>query len=161
MKNAWLAGAVFVGLGLVALAAQTALPTAQDAAPPVAVNAGAMPPDAEIIAAGKHVWFEAACSNCHGDHGQGGESVDFPKGPSLRTSGLDPDAMLQIIKCGFPNTRMPAWGKGAYIEFACSGLPLGSPPSGTLVSGLYSEDDLKALVAYIQTSFMKQPMPQW
>ena len=117
--------------------------------------------DADIVAAGKHIWQDASCYNCHGTNGQGGHSPDFPAGPNLRTSGLDPDTMLQITECGITGTRMPAWLKGAYTEVACFGNPLGPPPSGTLVSGAYSEADLKDLVAYIQTNFMKQPMPTW
>lgn len=117
--------------------------------------------DADILAAGKHIWQDAACYNCHGTNGQGGHSPDFPAGPNLRTSGLDPDTMLQIAECGMPETRMPAWLKGAYSEVACYGNPLGPAPSGTLVSGAYSEDELKALVAYIQVNFMKQPIPTW
>lgn len=117
--------------------------------------------DSDLLAQGKHVWADAGCSNCHGTNGQGGNSADFPHGPNLRTSGLDPDTMLTIVECGLPGTRMPAWLMGAYTEVACNGAPLGPAPSDVLVSGAYSEDDLKALVDYIQVNFMKQPMPSW
>lgn len=117
--------------------------------------------DADLVAQGKHVWNDAACYNCHGKNGQGGHSADFPAGPNLRTSGLDPATMLLIIECGLPNTRMPAWLKGAYTEVACNGAPLGPAPADVMVSGAYGPDDLKAVVDYIQTSFMNQPMPKW
>jgi mono/diheme cytochrome c family protein len=125
-----------------------------------AAPAAAMSDD-DRIAAGKHIWQDAACYNCHGTNGQGGHSPDFPAGPNLRTSGLDPDTMLMMVECGIPNTRMPAWLKGAYTDVACYGNPLGPAPAGTLISGAYNEDDLKNLVDYVQTNFMKQPMPTW
>jgi mono/diheme cytochrome c family protein len=117
--------------------------------------------DAALLATGKHIWNDAACYNCHGANGGGGHSADFPPGPNLRTSGLDPQSMLQIVECGVPGTKMPAWAKGAYTEVACFGSPLGPAPGDVQVSGAYSEDDLKALIDYIQTNFMKQAMPTW
>jgi mono/diheme cytochrome c family protein len=116
--------------------------------------------DATRLATGKHIWNDAACYNCHGANGAGGHSADFPPGPNLRTSGLDPKTMLQIVECGVPGTKMPAWLKGAYTETACYGKPLGTP-SDVQVSGAFSEDELKALVDYVQTNFMKQAMPTW
>lgn len=155
--TALLAGGLMLGLAL-------SLPVrgqdSSSSAPASAAPAAAMS-DADIVAAGKHIWQDAACYNCHGTNGQGGHSTDFPAGPNLRTSGLDPTSMLTLIECGIADTRMPAWLKGAYDEIPCYGLPLGPPPSGTLVSGSYSVDDLKNLVAYIQVNFMKQPMPAW
>jgi mono/diheme cytochrome c family protein len=117
--------------------------------------------DADVLATGKHVWNDAACYNCHGQNGQGGHSADFPPGPNLRTSGLDPDTMLQIVECGLPGTKMPSWLKGAYSETACYGNPLGPAPADVMTSAAYSDADLKALVAYVQVNFMKQPMPSF
>ena len=117
--------------------------------------------DEDILANGKHIWSDAACYNCHGRNGQGGNSPDFPAGPSLRKSELDPATMLSITECGLPDTRMPAWLKGAYTEVSCYGGELGPVPTGVLLAGAYSEADLKDLVAYIQVNFMKQAMPTW
>ncbi len=116
---------------------------------------------ADVMAAGKHIWSDAACYNCHGNNGEGGHSADFPAGPNLRTSGLDPQTMLQIVECGVDGSRMPAWLKGAYTQVSCYGSPVGPAPANTLVSGAYSEADLKNLVAYVQVTLMKQPLPQW
>lgn len=141
--------------------ASTASASASEASSSSAASATAPASTDDLIAEGKHIWNDAACYNCHGKNGQGGHSADFPAGPNLRTSGLDPDTMLMIVECGLPNTRMPAWLKGAYTEVACYGNPLGPAPAGTLISGAYSVDELKNLVDYIQTNFMKQPMPTW
>jgi mono/diheme cytochrome c family protein len=148
---------------LLVLCATTALPaTAQTASSvPAAAAGSASASDQAVLATGKHIWGDAACANCHGANAGGGHSADFPAGPNLRTSGLDPDSMLQMVECGIPDSKMPAWLKGAYTEVSCYGNPTGPVPSGIVVSGAYSEDELKALVAYVQTNFMHQPMPKW
>lgn len=113
--------------------------------------------DEAQVATGKQVWSDAGCSNCHGPRGQGGISVDFPRGPSLRTTALDKETMLEIIKCGIPGTRMPAWLKGAYTEVECYGEPTGSLPSGMTVPAAFTEDELTALVEYIFATFVQTP----
>jgi mono/diheme cytochrome c family protein len=164
-KRVHIAGAVAVALLALGFGA-AALPAAgQDASSsastPTSSSAATPASDQDVLAAGKHIWSDAACANCHGANAGGGHSADFPAGPSLRTSGLDPQTMLQMVECGIPDSKMPAWLKGAYTETACYGSPLGPAPGGVLVSGAYSEAQLKNLVAYVQTNFMKQPMPKW
>lgn len=112
-------------------------------------------PTEEQILAGKRVWVDAACYNCHGTNGQGGNSKDFPHGPSLRTSELDDDTMLEIIACGIPGTLMPGWAKGAYTERPCFG-ETGPVPEGTRVLGVYDEQQLADLMAYINSTFRKK-----
>jgi mono/diheme cytochrome c family protein len=124
---------------------------AQDSA---ATAATAAAPTQEQILAGKRIWVDAACFNCHGNNGQGGSSKDFPHGPSLRTSQTDHDTMLEIIACGLPGTKMPAWAKGAYTERACYG-ETGPVPEGTIVIGAYDEDQLHSLMNYIDGTFRK------
>jgi len=153
-KHALIAGAALL-LAFGAVAPTVAQDASSSAAAPAAD--AATPPTPEVLAAGKHIWSDAACSNCHGANAGGGHSADFPAGPSLRTSGLDPDTMLQIIECGIPDTKMPAWLQGAYTETACYGNPLGPAPSGIVASAAYSEDQLKDLVAYIQATFVVKP----
>lgn len=109
-------------------------------------------PSPEQVLAGKRIWADAACYNCHGNNGQGGNSKDFPHGPSLRTSQLDPDTMLEVIACGLPGTLMAAWAKGAYTERPCFG-ETGPVPEGTRVLGIYDEEQLGDLMAYIAATF--------
>lgn len=87
-------------------------------------------PTPEQIAAGKRVWNDAACYNCHGTSGQGGHSTDFPAGPSITTSVLDAETMLEVIACGLPGTQMPGWAKGAYTARPCFGDDLGPRARG-------------------------------
>jgi mono/diheme cytochrome c family protein len=113
-------------------------------------------PTPEQVLAGKRVWVDAACYNCHGNNGQGGNSKDFPHGPSLRTSQLDPETTLEVIACGLPGTQMPGWAKGAYTERPCFGDETGPVPEETRVLGVYDEQQLNDLMAYIETTFRKK-----
>jgi mono/diheme cytochrome c family protein len=136
------------GLAASAFVAAAGLPiVAQDATGDAAAT-----PTPEQVLAGKRVWTDAACFNCHGTNGQGGRSKDFPPGPSLRTSELDTDFMLEVIACGIPGTRMPGWAKGAYTERPCFG-ETGPVPDGTQVIGVYDEQQLADLMAFIETTF--------
>ena len=63
--------AVLLGLsGVLPVAGQDASSSASAAAPAAA--------DADVLASGKHIWSDAACSNCHGANAGGGHSADFP-----------------------------------------------------------------------------------
>lgn len=115
------------------------------------------PPNQEQITAGKRVWVDAACFNCHGNNGQGGNSKDFPKGPSLRLSLLDYATTEEITACGMPGTLMPAWGKGAYAERECFGFS-GEVPDNTRVIGVYDDQQLSDLMAYINATFRNGKM---
>ena len=142
-------GLILAGGGIAALAQD---PTAHDS------GAGAIGPTPEQVLAGKRVWNDAACFNCHGTNGQGGRSKDFPRGPSLRTSVLDAETTLEVIACGIPGTRMPGWAKHAYTERPCFG-ETGPIPEGTQVIGVYDEQQLNDLVAFIMATF-RQPAQQ-
>jgi hypothetical protein len=146
------------------LFAGSAAVVAQDTSSSAAVSSEVPPPDdaaadtpptPEEILAGKRIWVDAACFNCHGTNGQGGSSKDFPHGPSLRTSQLDRATMLEVTACGLPGTLMPAWAKGAYTERACFG-ETGPVPEGTRVIGAYDEAQLESLMDYIEGTFRKK-----
>lgn len=111
------------------------------------------PPTEEQILAGKRVWADAACYNCHGTNAQGGNSKDFPHGPSLRTSALDPETMLEIIACGIPGTLMPGWARGAYVERPCFGDETEPVPADTRIIEAYDATQLDNLMAYIEDAF--------
>ncbi len=156
-----------------ALALSLALPSAAQDAPAadpadeaqqvedVTAQANDAPaPDADALLAGKRLYADAACANCHGNRGQGGGGVDFPDGPSLRTSGLDKETMELVISCGIPGTRMPAWLKGAYTETECYGEPIGPHPAGTIVTGIFSEEEISTLVDYIIAEFQQPAQAQ-
>src|SRR6218665_2640797 len=139
-----------LGLVLAVVLAGGATVVAQDTTSPTAE-----PPTQEQILEGKRVWVDGACFNCHGTNGQGGSSKDFPHGPSIRTSPLDRDTMLEVIACGLPGTLMPAWAKGAYTERGCFGGDPGAVPDETRVIGAYDDAQLARLMDYIYGTFRK------
>jgi mono/diheme cytochrome c family protein len=112
--------------------------------------------DAAQLEAGKTVWVNT-CAGCHGVSGQGGAGGDLPAGPSLRTTELDRDGLLEVISCGRPGTQMPAWLGGAYTVSPCYGLDPGPAPAGTVVVGALSAEEIETLVDYILTEFVQKP----
>lgn len=142
------------GLAISVLLLGGVVALAEDAVP---ATTAAAAPSPEQVLAGKRVWADAACYNCHGNNGQGGNSKDFPHGPSLRTSTLDAATTLEIIACGIPGTLMAAWAKGAYTERPCFG-ETGPVPDDTRVLGVYDEQQLADLMAYINATFHKGEM---
>ena len=111
------------------------------------------------LVAGREAWARAACSTCHGSRAQGGDGGDYPVGPSLRNVRFDKEAMVGIVSCGIPGTRMPAWLKGAYTKVECNGMPLESIPAGMTVPGILAADEIKALVDYVFATFVQAPGP--
>ena len=112
--------------------------------------------DAAQLEAGEQAWVTGGCGACHGNEGQGGTDPDSPVGPSLRTGALDHDGLVEAISCGRPGTTMAAWLEGAYTVSACYGGDLGPPPARTRVVGLFSVEEIEALVDYITVEFIKK-----
>jgi mono/diheme cytochrome c family protein len=108
--------------------------------------------DSDPVTAGRKVWIFAGCSNCHGEKGQGGTQVDFPAGPSLRTTTLDHEAMVEVISCG--RSGMPAWLKGAYTVRPCYGTVTTPVPSQIISTGALDTGQVEALVNYIMTTIV-------
>jgi hypothetical protein len=126
----------------------------------IGLGVPALAQDDADLAAGKDAWNRAACYNCHGNRAQGGLGGDYPAGPGLRNTALDKETMALIVSCGLPGTRMPAWLKGAYSEVECYGEPVGSrPAAGVVIPGIFSADEITALVDYIFATFVQTPQP--
>ena len=58
---------------------------------------------------------KAECFLCHGWAGDGDYAMDNP-GPALRPAGLDRDAVVETIRCGRPESRMPFHLRTAYTD---------------------------------------------
>ncbi len=116
--------------------------------------AGTAPAPAQSTDAGKGLWTEAGCDGCHGANGQGGTNPDLPQAPSLRASELDRDGLTEVISCGVADQPMPAWLMGAYTMVACYDAPVGPEPDNVTITGLYSAEQIQALVDFIWIEFM-------
>jgi mono/diheme cytochrome c family protein len=62
--------------------------------------------DAEAAKAGRQLFLNTGCYNCHGLEAKGGGIA-----PDLTASKLDPQQMFRTIHDGRPGTLMPSWGK--------------------------------------------------
>ena len=93
----------------------------------VAVVAGsgaqAQAPSDANIASGRRLYHQKAdCQACHGWAGDG-EKMDSqaPDGADLRTSTLNRDQLVFVIKCGLPGREMPAFDRLSYTDDRCLG----------------------------------------
>lgn len=92
---------------------------AQDPAP--APAAPATPADPGDIAEGLRLYqSKADCRACHGWAADGHKGDNqMPDGPSLREKKYTRALLILTIKCGRPNTQMPAFDKFAYSDGRC------------------------------------------
>ena len=96
--------------------------------------------DPEDIAAGAEIFRQKAdCQICHGWAGDGRKmDSQVPDGAILRETALDRANVILTIKCGRPQTGMPAFDKFAYSDGRCglkqadlkaAGITLPDPPA--------------------------------
>lgn len=142
LTSALSASPAVVTLALVTLAAQMAL--AQDTTDPVG--------DPQR---GKVVFrTNGGCVDCHGwaADGKTGVNVRAPAGPSLRETGLDRAALIEVIQCGRPGTAMPYHDRSAYRDDRCYGMVMADFTPGTepVRGKTFSDKDIANVAAYLQ-----------
>jgi hypothetical protein len=84
----------------------------------------AQAPDPENVAAGMRIFRQKGdCQACHGWAGDGRKMDNqMPDGANLRTTKLDRDKLIVVIKCGIPGKLMPAFDRLAYSDGRCYGM---------------------------------------
>jgi cytochrome c553 len=77
--------------------------------------------DPADLAEGMRLYQQKAdCRACHGWAADGVKSDNqMPDGPSLRDKKYTRQLLVLTIKCGRPNTQMPAFDKFAYTDGRC------------------------------------------
>ena len=90
---------------------------------PLGPAAQVQQPSDATIAAGRRIYHQKAdCQSCHGWAGDGKKmDSQAPDGANLRTSQLDRDQLIFVIKCGLPGRSMPAFDRLAYTDERCLG----------------------------------------
>ena len=75
------------------------------------------------VAAGQRLYHQKAdCQACHGWSGDGVKmDSQSPDGANLRTSQLNRDQLVLVIKCGLPGREMPAFDRLSYTDDRCLG----------------------------------------
>ena len=106
----------------------------------------------EQVKAGLEVWKSAGCADCHGPFADGDKQRDeMPTGANLRGSRLDEAALKETIRCGRPDTGMPAFDKGAYKVRPCYGQPLGPVPDNLYPAPrTLTPAEIDSLITYLQ-----------
>ncbi|MCC6984225.1 MAG: c-type cytochrome [Bauldia sp.] len=114
--------------------------------------------NAALVALGAQIWKDTLpCRNCHGSFGDGVQDIaQEPQGANFRISGLDPETMEMIIRCGLPGTEMPYFDGRAYTDDRCYGMTAAAagdsiPPTGTPPM---SPRQFQAVVAFIFENFV-------
>ena len=90
---------------------------------PIDSGVQAQTPSPANIASGMRIYRQKAdCQACHGWAGDGRKmDSQMPDGANLRTSQLDRDQIIFVIKCGLPGRSMPAFDGFAYSDDRCLG----------------------------------------
>ena len=90
---------------------------------PIGAGAKAQTPTANNIASGMRIYRQKAdCQACHGWAGDGRKmDSQSPDGANLRTSQLDRDQLIFVVKCGLPGRSMPAFDRLSYSDDRCLG----------------------------------------
>jgi mono/diheme cytochrome c family protein len=78
-------------------------------------------PDPADLAEGMRLYQQKGdCRACHGWAADGVKSDNqMPDGPNLRDKKYTRQLLVLTIKCGRPNTQMPAFDKFAYTDGRC------------------------------------------
>ena len=81
-------------------------------------------PDPSDIAEGMRLYqVKGDCQACHGWAGDGRKMDNqMPDGANLRETRLNRTQLVTTIKCGRPNSSMPAFDKFAYSDGRCFGM---------------------------------------
>ena len=99
--------------GIIAIVAVAYSATSGAQAPPT--------PDPADLAEGMRLYQQKGdCRACHGWAADGVKTDNqMPDGPNLRDKKYTRQLLVLTIKCGRPNTQMPAFDKFAYIDGRC------------------------------------------
>ncbi|GAA0572546.1 hypothetical protein GCM10009416_09000 [Craurococcus roseus] len=90
-------------------------------APPAFAQEGGPRAGPAAGAAGKKIYQEANCVGCHRWHGGGGGGYGGAA-LSLRSTALTREQIVEVVRCGRPNTGMPYFERDAYAADGCYGL---------------------------------------
>jgi hypothetical protein len=77
--------------------------------------------DPDNVAAGMRIFRQKGdCQACHGWAADGRKmDSQMPDGANLRTTTLERDRLITVIKCGVPGRGMPAFDRLAYSDGRC------------------------------------------
>jgi mono/diheme cytochrome c family protein len=118
-----------------------------DAAPQGTLKNPYQDTDAEAVAAGGKLWFNAACNGCHG--GTGGGGMCPPVTNDIWVYGGDDDTLFRLVAYGTEVLQ----GKG-YSRKAQENVVGPMPAMGQVVK---TDDDLWRILAWVRSNYHGAP----
>ncbi|MBM3507713.1 MAG: hypothetical protein FJX64_08365 [Alphaproteobacteria bacterium] len=124
---------------------------------------GAVAQDGDV-ALGKQVWMtQVNCKECHGTMANGVQDFPLaPQGANLRTTMLNAEQMIELVRCGKPASEMPYFARNAWSGtnrcFGMTAATVGAakpPEAGTFLA----DRQISALVAMIFAEFVGKGAP--
>lgn len=105
-------------------------------------------PSSRVLRQGKNI-YKQSCAGCHKWHGDGGGGYGGAA-LSLRTTHLDQDQIMEVVRCGRPGTGMPQHTPKAYEE-KCYGISIDDPDIEFPMKAntMLSPDEMAAVSAYV------------
>ena len=108
------------------------------------------------VASGQRVYKKANCVGCHKWHGGGGGGYGGAA-LSLRDTQLDRDQIIEVVRCGRPNTRMPYLDRRGYKELSCYDMaPVDAAPQAAV---FLNEREIQAVVDYVTIKLQGKDEP--
>ncbi len=127
----------------------------------LALTASGAAADAADLALGQRVYKKANCVGCHKWHGDGGGGYGGAA-LSLRHTELDRGALVEVVRCGRPGTRMPYHDRKAYAADPCyDGVTKGDlghdfPPKAAI---FLRPVEIDAVVEYVKAQLQGKGAP--
>lgn len=112
--------------------------------------------------AGRKIYQEANCVGCHKWHGAGGGGYGGAA-LSLRATQLTREQIVEVVRCGRPNTGMPFFDREAYAADGCYGLSradLGESAPGAGPRFLRPRE-IEAVVGYVLAEIRGKGEPDY
>lgn len=112
---------------------------------------------------GRRAYEKANCVGCHKWHGGGGGGYGGAA-LSLRTTTLEHEYLIEVVRCGRPATRMPYHDRGAYKTSECYGglskADLGAdfPPKAAT---FLREAEIEAVAEYVEAEIKGKGEPTY
>ena len=103
---------------------------------------------------GLNLYKKANCSSCHQWHGNGGNSHGGVAA-SLRSTELNKNELILVIRCGILGSNMPYFSKNKKIVSNCYGEDSNFIERGLIVkaSKFLRDDEIELLADFIITNF--------
>lgn len=116
-------------------------------------------PSSRTLRLGKTV-YKSACSGCHKWHGGGGGGYGGAA-MSLRSTHLDLEQIIEVVRCGRPGTGMPSHVRDPYKDGSCYGITRETPDIEFPMeaNSMLRPDEIAAVSEYVKANLQGKGDP--